>query len=228
LTVGLLFPIVRSLRTDQSAILVVVPRPSDPNLPGRVLDAVTPLFYGRGVAAVGMAEVADAAGTGKNALYRSFPSKDDLVLAYLQRFAVRITSAREAALDGLPPGEALVELARHTAGLVTRRSYRGCPFRNYLRESHDTRGRPGRFALAQVRSLRDTVLELSTRLAEAEPDVNADRLAERVWLVLEGVFAAAPYPERVALADAGVALVADLVAAAAPGPAGPRTRAQAS
>ena len=183
-------------------------------MPGRVLDAVTPLFYDRGVGAVGMAEVAAAAGTGKNALYRSFPSKDDLVLAYLERFAARITTAREAALDGLPPDEALVELARHTASLVTRRQSRGCPFRNYLRESHDTRGRPGRYALAQVRSLRDVVAGLSDRLAEREPDVDAARLAERVWLVLEGVFAAAPYPERVRLAAAGVDLVADLVAAA--------------
>jgi AcrR family transcriptional regulator len=191
-----------------------MPRPLDPTLPDRIVDAVSPLFYTRGVRAVGMAEVATVAGTGKNALYRSFPSKDDLVLAYLERFAGRITRAREAALAGLPPEEGLVELARHTARLVTRRDYRGCPFRNYLRESHETRDRLGRYALDQVRSLRDEVVELSDRLAEAEPDVDAAQLAQRVWLVLEGVFAAAPYPERVALADTGVALVADLVSAA--------------
>ena len=41
---------------------VEVSRPPDPTVPGRVLDAVTPLFYDRGVGAVGMAEVAAAAG----------------------------------------------------------------------------------------------------------------------------------------------------------------------
>lgn len=188
-----------------------MPRPPDPTTPERILDAVTPLFYGRGVRAVGMAEVAEVAGTGKNALYRSFPSKDDLVLAYLRRFAVRITEARDRALADVPAEEALVALARHVAGLVTRRDYRGCPFRNYLREAHDTRDRTGRYALAQVRTLRDVVLTLAEQQAEVDPGVDAALLAERVWLVLEGVYAAAPYPERVALAEVGVALVEELV-----------------
>lgn len=166
-----------------------------------MLDAVTPLFYARGVSAVGMAEVAAAAGVGKSALYRSFPSKDDLVLAYLQRFADRITDLRDRAVADRPPREALVALAHHVETMVTRRDYRGCPFRNYLRESHDTRDRPGRFALAQVREMRDLVSSLAPG-----PEV-----AEKVWLVLEGVYAAAPYPERKDLARTGVALVEDLV-----------------
>lgn len=178
-----------------------MPRVADPSTPDRILDAVTPLFYARGTGAVGMAEVATAAGIGKAALYRCFASKDDLVVAYLERFAERITKARDRAVAGVPDDDALIALARHVASLVTRRDYRGCPFRNYLREVHDTRSRPGRYALAQVRGMRDLVESLAP-----DPEV-----AERVWLVLEGVYAAAPYPERVALADSGVALVGDLV-----------------
>lgn len=184
-----------------------MPRPPDPTTPTRILDAVTPLFYARGVAAVGMAEVASAAGVGKNALYRSFASKDDLVLAYLERFAEQIAASRARVVADLPAGEALVALARHVAGLVTRRDSRGCPFRNYLRESHDTRDRPGRYALAQVRELRDVVAGLVAQLEVEDPDA----LAGRIWVVLEGVFAAAPYPERGALAESGIALVSDLV-----------------
>jgi AcrR family transcriptional regulator len=157
---------------------------------------------------VGMSELVEAAGTGKNVLYRHFPGKDELVLAYLEDFAEQLDSRMDAATAGLPADEALVALTRHVADLVSHRGYRGCPFRNYLRETRDTRGAPGRAALAQVRALRRRVERLCADLGAPEPDV----LAARVWVVLEGMYAAAPYPDRARLAETSVAFVADLVA----------------
>lgn len=51
----------------------------------RVLDAAGTLFYARGVQAVGMDDVRDAAGVSLKRLYQLFPNKETLVTAYLQR-----------------------------------------------------------------------------------------------------------------------------------------------
>jgi len=56
----------------------------------RILDAAAELFAARGVAAVGMAEVAEAAGCSRATLYRYFSSRDDLRVAFVHRAAQRI------------------------------------------------------------------------------------------------------------------------------------------
>ena len=190
-------------------------RPADPTARDRILEAATRLFYERGVHDVGLNELVEVAGTGKNVLYRHFPGKDELVLAYLERFAERLDRRLDDALAGLPPRKALVALARHQAGLVAHRRYRGCPFRNYLRETRDTTSPAGRFALAQVRGVRRRIERLAAGV-EAGAGVGAGvgdgaALAEHVWIVLEGVYAAAPYPDRSRVAESAVGIVEELV-----------------
>lgn len=183
-------------------------RPADPTARDRILRAARRLFYARGVRDVGMNELVEAAGTGKNVLYRHFPGKDELVLAYLEEFAEQLDAQTDEATSGLPPAQALVALARHVERLVSHRSYRGCPFRNYLRETMDTQLPAGRFALAQVRGLRRRIEGQCAALGTDHREL----LAERVWVLFEGVYAAAPYPERARVASAAVAFVEELVA----------------
>src|SRR5439155_15090992 len=49
----------------------------------RILDAAYELFSQRGIRAVGVNEVIERAGVATATLYRHFPSKDNLVLAFL-------------------------------------------------------------------------------------------------------------------------------------------------
>src|SRR5277367_6022254 len=49
----------------------------------RILDAAYDLFSRRGIQAVGVNEVTARAGVATATLYRHFPSKDELVLAFL-------------------------------------------------------------------------------------------------------------------------------------------------
>ena len=51
----------------------------------RILATAYELFSRRGIRAVGIDEIIETAGVAKATLYRHFPSKDDLVLAFLQR-----------------------------------------------------------------------------------------------------------------------------------------------
>ena len=189
-----------------------MPRPADPATRDRILAAASKLFYTRGIRAVGMAEIVTAAGSGKNVLYRHFPSKDELVLAYLRRIAEQIDGSMDAAVDGLDdlPRAALVAVVREVADRVTARGYRGCPFRNYLREMRDPTDVPGRFAMTEIRGLRKRVNRLVAELDTDEPEL----LADRVWLVIEGMYASAPYGDRAEAATTAVGLVQDLLAAA--------------
>jgi AcrR family transcriptional regulator len=50
----------------------------------RILDAAYELFTQRGIRGVGVDEVIEHAGVAKATLYRHFPSKNDLVIAFLQ------------------------------------------------------------------------------------------------------------------------------------------------
>jgi AcrR family transcriptional regulator len=51
----------------------------------RILETSYELFSRRGVRAVGIDELIERAGVAKATLYRHFPSKDDLVVAFLER-----------------------------------------------------------------------------------------------------------------------------------------------
>ena len=57
----------------------------------RLLDTAYALFSQRGVRAVGIDELVERAGVAKATLYRHFPSKDALVLAFLERREQRWT-----------------------------------------------------------------------------------------------------------------------------------------
>ncbi|HYT48639.1 MAG TPA: helix-turn-helix domain-containing protein, partial [Burkholderiales bacterium] len=49
----------------------------------RILAAADKLFYRQGIRAVGVDAVAAEAGVSKRTLYNHYPSKDDLIAAYL-------------------------------------------------------------------------------------------------------------------------------------------------
>jgi AcrR family transcriptional regulator len=57
----------------------------------RILDTSYELFSRHGVRAVGVDELIERAGVAKATLYRHFPSKDDLVVAFLERREQRWT-----------------------------------------------------------------------------------------------------------------------------------------
>lgn len=61
--------------------IVAMPRPANPELPGRILDAALHLFSEQGYRAVSMAGIAEAAGISKANLFHYFATKEQLALA---------------------------------------------------------------------------------------------------------------------------------------------------
>lgn len=75
----------------------------------RILDAAAALYSQRGVAAVGMADVARAAGCSRATLYRYFENRRALQFAFVHRETRRIGAAVRADVDDVrDPGERIV------------------------------------------------------------------------------------------------------------------------
>ena len=75
--------------TAPAAKSAAAPLPTLPPPRERILAVARELFYRRGIHAVGVDAIAEAAGTNKMTLYRHFASKDALVAACLREFVRR-------------------------------------------------------------------------------------------------------------------------------------------
>jgi AcrR family transcriptional regulator len=184
-------------------------RTAAPDSRERILDAVTPLFYEQGVRAVGTSRIIDAAGCGKNLLYAQFPSKTDLVAGYLTRFRALRDRVVDAAVDaaGPDPADRLVAVVGEVADRTREPVYRGCPFRNYLTEFPHDDDRPALIAREFLRASRDRIEGLVGQL----PVGDRRGLVDRIWLVLDGLYASAAHPLDDRAGEVAVVFVRELI-----------------
>ncbi|CPR09774.1 TetR family transcriptional regulator [Mycobacterium bohemicum DSM 44277] len=85
----------------------------------RILDAAERLWTERDHSAVGMNEIARAAGCSRATLYRYFESRDALRAAYVHRETYRLSRAVADRIDGIEdPGERLVAAVSSTLAMV--------------------------------------------------------------------------------------------------------------
>jgi AcrR family transcriptional regulator len=126
----------------------------------RILDTVDRLFYSEGIRAVGVHRVVEESRVTRVTLYRHFPTKDDLVVAYLRRRAEGDRQQVEQVLAthvGDPRG-ALRALARVLVETGFETMHRGCPFINAAAEFSDVR-HPARRVVTEHRTWFTGVLE---------------------------------------------------------------------
>jgi AcrR family transcriptional regulator len=82
----------------------------------RVLDAATEAFAASGPGA-SIDEIARRAGVGHGTIFRRFPSKDDLMLAVIQRRVAELRAVAEEALAADDPGQAFFDFVWRVAEL---------------------------------------------------------------------------------------------------------------
>jgi AcrR family transcriptional regulator len=106
----------------------------------RILDTAYDLFSRRGTRSVGVDELIERAGVAKATFYRHFPSKDDLVVAFIklreQRWAHEWVFA-EALERGATPEEQLLVIFDLFSEWFARDDFEGCSFINVLLEIDD-------------------------------------------------------------------------------------------
>jgi AcrR family transcriptional regulator len=153
----------------------------------KVFAVAADLFYRKGVRAVGVEEIVREAGVAKISLYRSFPSKDDLVVAYLaQRNADFWRQWDEAfARYDSDPRAQLDAIMTYIAQRTTQPGYRGCPFINYCAEFPEASHPGHQVAEANKHEMRRRFVLIAEELRAPEPQ----RLADALLLLVEGAYA---------------------------------------
>jgi AcrR family transcriptional regulator len=159
-----------------------------PLTPGatRVLDAASRLFYERGIHAIGVDTIAEAAGVTKKTLYDRFGSKEALVVSYLQHRDARWRAHVADHLARTPePGTARI-LAVFDAAITwsDENSPKGCSAINARAEIGD--GHDGHPVFPEVSRQKAWLLELFDELCREAGATHAQRLAKAMMLLYEG------------------------------------------
>ncbi|WP_406437366.1 TetR/AcrR family transcriptional regulator [Streptomyces sp. NBC_01613] len=180
----------------------------------RILDTASTLFYAHGIQAVGVDRLIAESGVAKATLYKHFPSKDDVVIAYLRRMDDNWRRhLRSAALaGGETPREQLFGV--FVALEKTAREGRlGCAFINAVAEYL-----PGSavhaVAAEHKHAVRAWVRDLATSAGARDPDT----LAFQLTLLIDGTLAATRVEHAGAAAGAAKQAARDLLDAACPVP----------
>jgi len=159
---------------------------SDRALPvrDRILNAATTLFYAEGIRAVSADKIIQAAGITKVTFYRYFPSKDDLVVAYLENRAAweRAGFSHVLARAANHPSIALGLVARALGDEACVPGFRGCAFLNAGAEYPDPE-HPVRVVIDEhrrwgIRTAREALEKIGV------PD--AESVAEELMMLRDG------------------------------------------
>ena len=145
----------------------------------RILETADRLFYLRGIRAVGVDTIAAEIGISKRTLYNHFPSKDELIAAYL---AGRFTPA--PASDKPPVEQILGTFDRLERGFASK-GFRGCPFVNAVAELGTEDQSVRKIAVAFKESRRLWFRDLLKQLGVAD----AEGLATQLTLLVDGSIA---------------------------------------
>lgn len=191
-----------------------MPRAPEPTR-DKILAAATRLYYGAGIRAVSLDEIAQKAGVTKKTLYYHFRSKDDLVGAYLEtRDPQNLAAFRrwfdeaEGSVDDKVRAifDKLAEAARHP-------KWRGCGF---LRTSVEYADLPGHPAIKTGIAHKKRVEAWLAEVFSADGIATAGVLARQIMLLIDGSFAVVLlHRDPTWMETAGDAAVALIVAARA-------------
>lgn len=191
--------------------------PEDATARARILETAYDLFSSRGIRAVGTEELIQGAGVSRATFYRHFASKQDLVLAFLQRREHRWTREfveAEARRRGSTPRERLLAIFDVFDEWFHRDDFEGCSFINVLLETADLDDPVGRASANHLEYIRSVVRTLAEEagipeaaefahswhilmkgsiVAAGEGDLDAAKRARAIGeLVLEHYLASAP------------------------------------
>ncbi len=153
-----------------------------------ILDAASALFYETGFHSIGVDALADRAGVSKMTLYRHFASKDDLIVAVLERFDNgAMTLYDDVMAAHTAPRERLLAVFRWIAERADHADCHGCAFQNGAAEFPEIASQAHSVALAHKRRTRDMYRREAAALSARDPD----ELADQLLLLTDGAWAAA-------------------------------------
>jgi len=154
----------------------------------KVFQTAARLFYQHGYRAIGVDTIAAESGIGKMTLYRHYPSKDDLIVAYLKDSDHLFwNNFEQITKDASTPREKLLAFFRSLQEYVKTPACYGCPFLNVATEYPETDHPGHQIALEHKQTVRARFRQLAKDAGAKKPDVLADQL----FLLMDGAYMAA-------------------------------------
>jgi AcrR family transcriptional regulator len=151
----------------------------------RILDTAYELFSRRGIRGVGIDEVIERAGVAKATLYRHFPSKDHLALAFLQEREQLWTLGwveAEARRRGATPEERLLAIFDLFDEWFHRDDFEACSFINVLLELNSRTHPVGSACVEHLENIRAVL----RKLAEEAGIEDTDGFARTFHILMKG------------------------------------------
>jgi AcrR family transcriptional regulator len=165
-------------------VLRTNPAPTRVSARDRLIAAAGDLFAANGVQATGVDAIIAAADVAKATFYRHFPSKDDLVVAWLRdpaaRWLDRVRNQVEA--HGATGADAIPVLFEVVAEWLETEDYRGCPYLNTAAELME----PSHPARVVIREFLQEVEDYLTEKLTAGDYENPRMLASEIQTLLAG------------------------------------------
>jgi len=154
----------------------------------KLFETAARLFYQHGYRAIGVDTIAAESGIGKMTLYRHYPSKDDLIVAYLKNSDKTFwENFEELTKDAVTPRDKLLEFFKSLQEYVKTPACYGCPFLNVGTEYPETDYPGHQIALEHKQSVRARFRRLAKEAGARNPEVLADQL----FLLMDGAYMAA-------------------------------------
>lgn len=153
----------------------------------RLLDTASRLFYTEGLRAVGIDRVIAEAQVTRATLYRHFPSKDDLLVAYLSQVDDGLRERMKVLrASGGVPDDVIRKVAEAIADDIQASGFRGCAFLNAVAEYPDPDHPVHRAVLAHRQWFLDTMAELFAQTGK----IDAEPAARHFVMLRDGAMAA--------------------------------------
>lgn len=162
--------------------------PSKPTPRDQLFQTSARLFYQQGYRAIGVDTIAAESGVSKMTLYRHFPSKDDLIVAFLHDNDRSYWAYFEQATsDATAPRDKLLAYFKALQHYATSSECYGCPFINVATE-YPEKEYPGHQAAIEH---KQAVFTRFKQLAEAAGAHEPQSLAGALVLLMDGAYMAA-------------------------------------
>ena len=154
-----------------------------------LLDTAARLFYRDGYHAVGIDTILAEAGLAKMTLYHHFSSKEELIVAALERRGRAVGEAISRAIEaaGASPRKRLLAIFDWYEQWFDSKDFNGCAFIRAVGEYPDLKSPVHQLVMKQKQSGRDRIEILLTEMKVSAPA----KMAAQIYLLLEGAIVSA-------------------------------------
>lgn len=153
----------------------------------KLFQTAADLFYKNGYRATGVDTLAAESGIGKMTLYRHYPSKVDLILAYLKESDISFWNGFDhVTQDAATARGKLLAFFSSLEEYVTTPACYGCPFLNVATEYPEIDDPGHEVALEHKQSVLRRFRQLAQEAGAKRPQVLADQL----FLLMDGAYMA--------------------------------------